>query len=139
MRPSDSEADLHAPIRRFLQHRGAVPGMLVAASILSACAMSDEKLSRLIVAPDKFTLYNCSDLALKAKELATRESELTQLMARAEQDAGGRLVSTLSYKTDYAAVRGEMDEIRKTAAEKNCQLPQPSQATTAAAPARSAR
>ena len=85
--------------------------------------MSDDRLARYLVAPEKFTLYTCPEIAEKAKELTTRERELEALMAKAGQSADGRLVSAMAYRADYVTARGEMTELRKAAAEKNCQLP----------------
>jgi len=73
-----------------------------------------------LVAPDKFTLYNCAQLAEAAQANAARQRELELLIAKAGPDAGGPLVSAVAYRPEYAQKRGEMNELRKTAAEKNC-------------------
>lgn len=93
-----------------------------AALLLFGCAISDDNLARILVAPEKFSTYACADLAVKAKELAIRERELKSLMAEAGTDAGGQLVSAAAYRPDYLAVHGEMMEVRRTAAEKKCDL-----------------
>jgi hypothetical protein len=44
-------------------------------------------------------------------------------MAKAERGgAAGGVVSTLAYRSDYMAVRGEMNLLQKTAVEKKCDL-----------------
>lgn len=93
------------------------------AFVLSACTMSDDKMARWLVAPDKFMLYNCPEMVEKAQALMLRERELEGLMAKAGQGADGRLVSSVAYRPEYVSLQGEMNELRKTAAEKNCQLP----------------
>lgn len=105
--------------------------------LLSGCAMSDDSLARILVAPEKFSTYACPDLATKAKELAIHERRLKGLMAKAGTDAGGQLVSAAAYRPDYLSVHGEMMEVQRTAAEKKCALPSDAgngAATGAAAP-----
>ena len=43
-------------------------------------------------------------------------------MAKAGVDSGGRLASNMAYRPEYVQVLGEMDQIRKTAADKNCRF-----------------
>ena len=90
------------------------------ALLLGGCAMSDDKLAQMLVAPNKFALYRCDELAVRAKELATREAELKALMARAGTGSGGQLVSTMASRPEYLSVEGEMIELRRTATEKKC-------------------
>ena len=89
---------------------------------LSGCAsvMTDETASRAFVAPGKYSLYTCGDLAQQLKTSQTREKELEGLMAKAEQGPGGALVSALAYRTEYVQARGDQLELAKTAADKNC-------------------
>ena len=98
---------------------------LLAAS-LAACttsgSTSDDTLGRLLVAPDKFTLYNCPDLVARWKVLVEREKELQRLTAKAGSRADGQLVSAVAYRPEYLAVRGEMNELRNAAAAKNCKF-----------------
>ena len=102
--------------------RSAVIAVTVAALAvaLSGCAMPDEQLARFMVAPDKYMLYTCDDIAKETQAAAAREQELRQLMAKADVDAPGRLVSAVAYRPDYLTVRGEINELRKAAAAKHC-------------------
>lgn len=93
---------------------------LLAALTLAGCAMSDDKLANMLVAPGKFTLYSCPDLVQKAKELGARQRELEGLMAKAGDGASGKVVSTLAYRPDYLSGRGEMHDVREAATEKGC-------------------
>lgn len=99
--------------------------LLILAITLAAmplCACSDETTGRMLVAPDKYTLYNCQELAMEAQGIAGRQHELEALMKKAGVDAGGRLASNMAYKPDYLLMRGKMDQLRRTAAEKGCNL-----------------
>jgi hypothetical protein len=101
------------------QRGGATFAIVLVAATLAGCA-SDDSAGRFLVAPDKFTLYNCAQLAEAAQANAVRQRELELLMAKAGPDAGGPLVSAVAYRPEYTQKRGEMNELRKTAAEKNC-------------------
>ena len=45
---------------------------------------------------------------------------LEGLMARASKDAGGKIIGTIAYEPDYLTNRGELRELQKSAAAKNC-------------------
>jgi hypothetical protein len=96
------------------------------ASALAGCgtggSSSDDKMSRFLVAPDKFTLYNCQALADKATETAARQKELEGLMAKAGPDGAGPLASSLVYRPEYLELNGDMNELRKAAAAKDCKF-----------------
>jgi hypothetical protein len=97
----------------------ALSGLALAAA-LAGCTTADEKTSSFYADPGKFRLYPCAALAERAQTVAERERELRALMTRAERDPSGRLIGTLAYRNEYLAARGEMQEIEKTAADKNC-------------------
>jgi hypothetical protein len=92
-------------------------------ALLSACAntgVPDDDMARLLVAPDKFVLYRCPDIAEKAKEVAKRQRKLEALMAQASIDSGGRMVSAVAYRPEYLVARGEMNDLRQEAIAKKC-------------------
>ena len=92
------------------------------AAIVSGCTASDDTAARFLVAPDKYVLYNCPQLAEAAQANATRQRELEALMAKAGIDSAGRFVSGLSYRPEYVQLRGQMTELRKEAASKHCRF-----------------
>ena len=97
------------------------------AALLAACTTtmpnsSDDRLGRMLVAPGKYVLYNCPDIARAATAVALRQRELERLMAKASVDAGGRFVSSLAYKPEYLEKGGEMNELRDAAIAKNCKV-----------------
>ena len=109
-------------VTRYMRNR-TLPILVftLAAMALCGCA-SDEMAGRFLTTPDKYVLYNCEALATAAQENAGRQRELEALMAKAGVDGGGRLVSDMAYQPEYLQLRGLMDQLRKTAAEKNCNL-----------------
>jgi hypothetical protein len=105
--------------------RAPAAGVLFAGlflNLLAGCAMSDDTMSGMIVAPGKYTLYSCDALAEAHKKAAAEERELRQLMARADADSAGRLVSAVAYQTDYLTVRGELNELHQASIDKKCGL-----------------
>lgn len=95
---------------------------LVASALLSGCAASDDASGRFFVQPDRYQLYSCRELAEAAQVASVRQVELEGLMAKAGPDASGRFVSTIAYRPEYLQLRGQMNEIRRTATEKKCKF-----------------
>jgi hypothetical protein len=112
------------------QMAGALNGLLVRARIggafllavmAAACSTTlEETTGSLYVAPGKFVLLKCPDIAARSIADSKREKELVSLMDRANQDPTGPVVNTLIYSTDLNTVRADLAELRRTAAEKNC-------------------
>ena len=102
-----------------------VVAIALLAAMLSACAApsggsSDDSVGGLLVAPGKYTLYSCPEIATAAKVAAARVSELEKLIAKAGEGAGGKLASSLAYRPEYLERRGEINELRRAATAKNC-------------------
>jgi hypothetical protein len=93
--------------------------LFAAIAAASGCA-SEDTAGRFLVAPDKFVLYNCAQLNDAAQNNFARQQELEKLIAKAEQGSGGTIVSDMTYRPEYVQLRGEMNELRRTTAEKNC-------------------
>jgi hypothetical protein len=97
---------------------------LLAAGLLAGCAVqggaADERVGQFLVAPGKFVLYDCAQLAQQAATTGAREKELEALIAKAGPGSDGRLVSSIAYRPEYLEVHGEMNELRNAAAAKNC-------------------
>lgn len=92
---------------------------LVSIAVLTGCA-SEDSTARFLVQPDKYVLYNCKELADAGQANAARQRELEGLMTKAGTDTGGALVSDLTYRPEYTQLHGEMNELHRTALEKNC-------------------
>jgi hypothetical protein len=92
----------------------------VAAAMLAGCAASGEHAENFYVAPGKYVLYDCTQLAGTAARLEERDRELTRLMARAKESPGGDLVSAMAYDADYYSNLGELHDVRREQADKKC-------------------
>ena len=84
---------------------------------------SEELAGRLAAAPDKYILWSCGEMANEARDIAGREHDLEALMKKAEVDAGGRFVSAIAYQPEYSQLCGQLDQVRKSAAEKTAIFP----------------
>jgi len=84
---------------------------------LCGCA-SEEIAGRLAADPGKYIPWSCVELANEARGIAGREHDLEALMKKAEVDAGGRFASAIAYQPEYSQLRGQLDQVRKSAAEK---------------------
>jgi hypothetical protein len=59
------------------------------------------------------------------KVLLAREQDLSNLMERASDGGGGVLIGNMSYRADYENTLSEEKLLRRTAAEKKCELTPP--------------
>ena len=91
----------------------------VAVLLVSGCA-SEDSVGRFFVEPDRYVLYKCNELATAVQANVNRQHELELLMAKAGSGTGGELVSSVAYRPEYVQLRGEMTQLRKAAADKNC-------------------
>lgn len=110
---------------------------LTLAACTGAPGTQDDRMGRLLVAPEKYTLYNCDQLKVAALSTRTREQELEALIAKAGTDSAGNLAADMAYRPEYYELHGEMNELRRTAAEKKCNFV-PGVAPTAATGAKTA-
>src|SRR5262245_20547086 len=100
---------------------GTFAFLIAALAALTGC-VSDEAASRFLVDPGRYVLYACPEIATAARANATRQREIDALMSKAGGGVGGQLASTMAYRPEYAQLRGEMDQLRKAAADKDCKF-----------------
>ncbi len=80
-----------------------------------------------MIDPAHYSVYHCDGLQARLKILQAREQELSNLMLRASEGGGGALIGNLTYRADYENMLAEEKVLRRTAAEKKCELPPPPQ------------
>ena len=89
--------------------------------MLAGCSGSTEdKIGRLMVAPEKFYLYTCAQLEAQANSTIARRKQLQQLMAKAETTPDGRIVSFLTYQSPYTEAGADLNELRRASAARDC-------------------
>jgi hypothetical protein len=103
-------------------------------ALLSGCASSEGPY--LFADAGKYHFHNCEQLATVSKQKHDRQRELKELIDKAEQAAGGQIVSALAYRTDYAAVNEELQVIDSTLREKDCAASPPTSPPSKGAPRR---
>ena len=118
----------------MLQSKIVIAATALAVLLLAGCAGSDNALSNLMVAPGKYDIYHCDDLARSIQGMAARVRELEGLKAKAETGAGGQLVSAAVYEPDLLTARGELKEMQRSAREKQCGVSDSGAVTTALPP-----
>ena len=116
---------------RLLRRGRAVNAALcvLAAGVLAGCSSSDG-VGSLMVDPAHYSVYHCDGLATRLKGLLAREQDLSNLMDKASEGGGGVVIANLSYRADYESTLGEERLLRRTAAEKKCDLPPPAAAVS---------
>lgn len=73
-----------------------------------------------LVDPGHYSAYHCNELAARWKVLVARENELRGLMDKASEGAGGTVIGSLAYRSDFETILTEERLVQRTAAEKNC-------------------
>jgi hypothetical protein len=120
--------------RRQMRAWATIPrGLAVLAALELACALAGCAANdggQLLIDPGRYDVYKCDDLAKRWKSVSTREKDLRELMARADQSGGGVVVGAVAYRADYEAVLSDEKLLQRTAAAKNCALPLQAGATS---------
>ncbi|RAI37686.1 hypothetical protein CH338_15340, partial [Rhodoplanes elegans] len=93
--------------------------LVVAVPLLGGCAQNLD-LGILYAAPGKYDYLRCEDLPGRLAGAIGREKQLSDLIARANQEPSGAVVSSAAYSADLAQARAEQKLLRQTAVDKNC-------------------
>ena len=89
------------------------------ALLLSACG-STQDASRFFAEPGKYDVYTCPQIVDQMAAIEAQGRRLEGLMARVGRDASGPIINSIAYEPDYLNNRGELRELQKSAAAKNC-------------------
>ena len=89
-------------------------------ALLGGCAATSDHPEDFYVAPGKYVLYDCKQLAGAQAHFSERDQELGRLIARAKEGAGGNVVSALAYEPEYYSNLGELRDVQREMAEKKC-------------------
>jgi hypothetical protein len=96
----------------------ALPAALFAA--LAGCTVNPEMAGQAFVAPGRYALYDCQQLATEKTGVSKREAELRNLIGKAETGFGGSLVAEAAYGTDYATERQKLQAINQAEVQNRC-------------------
>ena len=100
--------------------RGLICRVLIVLAPLGGCAGTTGPSQSFYAQPGKFHFLRCQDIALRQTAIANREKELNSLIDRANQAAGGSVISAMVYGPDLQQVRADARQLQETANEKNC-------------------
>jgi hypothetical protein len=87
---------------------------------LGACG--SDGVASLAVDPARYEGYHCKDLVSQWDALVDREKQLRNLIDKASDGGGGTVVAAVAYRGDYATVLEQEKVLKRTAAERNCEL-----------------
>jgi hypothetical protein len=89
----------------------------------AACSTSSQVDVMLFADPGKYEYHTCEQIIESHRTTADREVKLRQLIEKAQQSAGGGLVSTVAYRGEYRTVVEELAVIETVSRRKKCQTP----------------
>ena len=95
--------------------------MISIAGTVSACTgMPDSDAFSIYAAPGKYDFLDCASITNRLTAASARETQLKELLGRANEAAGGSIVSAIVYQDDYNTVRADIRALRKASDEKKC-------------------
>jgi hypothetical protein len=100
---------------------GLLRASVLALALLAAgCSTSSNFDVMLFADPGKYEYHTCEQIAAAGRAASERELKLRQLIEKAEQSAGGGLVSTVAYRGEYRTVVEELAVIDTVSRRKKC-------------------
>jgi hypothetical protein len=89
----------------------------------AACSTSSKVDVMLFADPGKYEYHTCDQILKAGNAVADREAKLRELIQKAEQSAGGTLVSTVAYRGEHRTVVEELGVIDTVSRRKKCLTP----------------
>jgi hypothetical protein len=105
--------------------------MVLIAGIVSACtgtATLDPDALSIYAQPGKYDFLDCATIAQRQAYASARETQLRELMSRANESASGPIVNAMVYQDDFNTVRADIRALRKAADDKKCNSAAPAAA-----------
>src|SRR6185503_12425215 len=112
---------------------GLTRATLLALSLVgvAACSTSSNVNVMLFADPGKYEYHTCEQILKAGEAVAGREAKLRSLIQKAEETAGGSVVSTVAYRGEHRTVVEELAVIDNASRRKNCLTPPSWRSTTA--------
>jgi hypothetical protein len=98
---------------------------------VAACSTSSNLQVMLFADPGKYEYHTCDQILKAGEGVAARELRLRELIQKAEQSAGGGIVSTVAYRGEYRTVVEELAVIDGVSRRKSCNTPPSWRSSTA--------
>jgi hypothetical protein len=112
------------------RHARALRGVLAAALLcatLGGCAGGIESVysSGFWAQPGKYDFIKCPEIARRMAGDSAAESNLSNLMSRADQDPAGPVINLMVYRSQLEQIRADKRVLEQTSREKGCKAPSP--------------
>jgi hypothetical protein len=117
-----NDASFRTTIRKAAAHRwlGLAAAMTMVAGLAGCASISEQTARTIFAAPAKFDNKNCEEIEGLIANNRSRQKDLEQLMARADQAPSGGFVNAIAYRPDYVQVRGDLERLAKAREDKQC-------------------
>jgi hypothetical protein len=111
---------------RAIGRRSCAASFVAAAVALGGCSsLRTDGVSSLAVDPSRYEGYHCKDLVSQWNYVVAREKQLRNLIDKASDGGGGTVIAAVAYRSDLDTVLEQQKVLKRTAAEKNCELEHP--------------
>lgn len=112
-------------MRDWMFSTGVMRATLLALIVFgaAACSTSSRVDVMLFADPGKYEYHTCAQILVAGNAVAEREAKLRDLIQKAEQSAGGTLVSTVAYRGEHRTVVEELGVIDTVSRQKKCLTP----------------
>ena len=107
-------------IAKAWRWRGAAPAVFLAGVLAGCSSVNDTGYSTVFTSPGKYNIYTCQEIDNIAASTRNRQTELEQLMGKASQAAGGGVVATMVYRTEYVQTGADLTHLKQAKEEKQC-------------------
>jgi len=112
-----------ARFARTMGFRSSAASLLAVAAALGGCgSLRTDGVASLAVDPSRYEGFHCKDLVAQWNAVIAREKQLRNLIDKASDGGGGTVIATVAYRSDYDTVLEQEKVLKRTAAEKNCEL-----------------
>src|SRR5262249_17563684 len=99
---------------------------LLTVALMVTLAGCSDGVGSLFADPAQYVAYHCRDMVTRWITLNAREKELKNLILKASEGTVGTAIGTVIYRPEYEHVLTEKRMLRRTAAEKKCDIEPPS-------------
>lgn len=95
----------------------------IALLTLSACGSVGDPAGFSVVTQDRYDFMSCKEILANRNSQAARKKQLEGLMAKAESETGGFLISGAAYRSEYVQARASEGAAERAMRMHNCEEP----------------
>lgn len=113
------------PIGFLAAWRCVLTATMLACALGGCSGLNTHSATSAMITPGKYEFNDCPAIAVILRARQARQLALEKLMADASKEAGGGVVSVMAYRPEYASNQGDIDELIRATATKNCTAQSP--------------